>query len=331
MADHTGATVGMALVAFDPMFLGRLLATVAGRDGRILLVRHRANGQIHAASHDSDGRLSRIAVPDHPLVAAARLSASGTLAYASPTDGREVLTAYRNVGTDLIAQASFNSDSELLAPYKRIARPVQGAAALFVIGSLIMALAWCRNGQLRRRLEVQASLDPLTGLHNRRALELRMSQLLAAPPGDVQRFACLLFDIDHFKSINDRYGHAAGDTVLRKVAGLLRAEVRGGDIVCRWGGEEMLVILAGCSRPQALQRAEALRAAISGLDHRNAPGQAALAEPMPQQVTASVGVACFPQDGATLAAIVGAADAAMYRAKRGGRNQVAMVEPAWAA
>ncbi len=323
LEDADGRAAGMAVVAFDPLHLGRLLGTVAGRSGRILLVRHRSNGQIHAASHDPNGRLSRLAVPNHPVVNAARLAPEGRLAYGSPTNGRQVLTAYRHVGADFIAQASFDTNSELLAPYREIARPVLGAAGLFVVGSFIMALAWRRNFQLRRRLEELATLDPLTGLHNRRALEQIFARLLLKPERDLQRFACLLFDIDHFKSINDHFGHAAGDEVLRRVAGLLRAEVRDGDIVCRWGGEELLVLLAGCCHDRAMARAEALRAAIGCLDQ----GAALRFRP----VTASVGVACFPQDGATLAAVVSAADEAMYRAKRGGRNRVAMVEPALAA
>lgn len=319
----SGETRGMVVVAFDPLYLGRMLAAVAGRPGRVLLIRHWSDGQIHAVSRDPDGRLSRAAVPDHPVVRAAQAQPQGWLEYPSPTDGRALLTAYRTVGRDFIVQASFNRDSELLAPHLLIARPVIGATLLFILGSLLVALGWERNRRLRRRLEAWASLDPLTGLHNRRSLEQRMRPLLAGAAGEDRRFACLLFDIDHFKSINDRYGHAAGDQVLQEVAQLLRAEVRAGDIICRWGGEEMLVVLADCGREQALQRAEGLRRAIERL---YANGQRAV-----EGVTASVGVACFPGDGATLAAMASVADEAMYRAKREGRNRVAGVELALAA
>ena len=313
---------GMALVAFDPLHLGRLLGMVAAREGRVLLVRHRADGQIHAASHDPDGRLSRAAAREHPVVSGSRLADAGRVGYRSPVDGRVVLTAWRNVGADFIAQASFNQSSEVVAPFRRIAAPVLAATALFVFGSLVMAVAWDRNAHLRRRLEELATRDPLTGLHNRRALEQRVVRLLEAP-GAVPAFACLLFDIDHFKGINDHYGHAAGDEVLCRVAAVMAAEIRGSDIVCRWGGEEMLVILAGCPRDRALVRAEALRAAIGAL---------APCGPHPAgRITASVGVACYPPDGKTLSAVVSEADAAMYRAKRAGRNRVATVEAALAA
>jgi len=323
-----GEVGGMALVALDPLHLGRLLSTMVGQSGRVLLVRHRSNGQVLAASHDATGTMSRVAMPDHPVVIAARDAAEGRLAYGSPINGRAVLTAWRRVGVDFIAQASFNRDTELLAPYRRIARPVLGAAALLLIGSLILALAWDRNMRLRARLEELAGLDPLTGLCNRRALEERMALMLQGPGRRGTRFACLLFDIDHFKRINDRFGHAAGDEVLCRIAALLRGEVRGSDIVCRWGGEEMLVILVGCSREQAMLRAEALRAAIGRLDMDGVGGTGPF---QMGPVTASVGVACYPQDGSSVFTVVCAADAAMYRAKRAGRNQVAMGEGAMAA
>ena len=305
--DAAGNVSALVVVGFDPMHLSHVLATVAGRPERVLNVRRLSDGLVRAASHDTAARLAGSPMPDHPVVTAARQAASGRLTYVSPTTGRPALAAFRALPSrNLVVYASFDRAAEL-APYTRIARPVIAAAALYILASLIMAVAWDRNAQLRRSLHDLAALDPLTGLDNRRALEARMRH------HDSQEFACLLFDVDHFKSINDRFGHARGDEVLQEIARVLRSEVRGSDIVCRWGGEEMLVVLRQCDRRQALLRADALRRAIEAMYDET------------HRVTASVGVACFPGDGETLAAITGLADDALYRAKRAGRNRVEMV------
>ena len=312
MHDADGQNTGIIVVGLDPMQLSRLLTTVAGKPERALEIIQLADGQVRAAAFDTHERMRAGPAPDDPVVRAARQAGSGRLEYVSPWNGRPVLTAFRVIpARDLVVYAAFDEAAEMAA-YERLARPVMVAAGLYVLASLLMAAAWDRNARLRRSLHQLARLDPLTGLQNRRALEEQMRHHGA------QGFACLLFDIDHFKSINDRFGHARGDEVLQDVARLLRSEVRGGDIVCRWGGEEMLVVLRQCDRDKALIRAEALRGAIESMyddAHR---------------VTASVGVACFPGDGDTLAAITGLADEALYRAKRGGRNRVAMVDPALA-
>ena len=317
--DGQDRVSSLVAVAFDPMHLSRLLGTAAGRPGRALVVRQISDGRVRAASHDTQAKLELGAAPSHPVVQAARQAAAGRLDHLFSRRERPVLTAFRALPAhDLVVYAAFDQEAEM-APYGRIARPVMAAAILYVLCSLMMAFAWDRNARLRNRLHELATLDPLTGLHNRRALEERVAQMLPGAARAPEGFACLLFDIDHFKSINDRFGHARGDEVLREVARLLRSEVRGGDIVCRWGGEEMLVVLRRCDRKKALIRAEALRAAIEEMYASD------------RRITASVGVACFPGDGDTLLAMTGVADEALYRAKRAGRNRVAMRETALAA
>jgi diguanylate cyclase (GGDEF)-like protein len=124
----------------------------------------------------------------------------------------------------------------------------------------------------------------------------------------------VVIDLDHFKKVNDTHGHAAGDAVLKGTGQCLQGAVRASDIACRLGGEEFILILPECPRDDAVQKAEELCARVRGLHFRDAAS--------PVRVTASFGVAAFPADGTTAAAVVEAADAALYQAKRSGRNRV---------
>ena len=162
-------------------------------------------------------------------------------------------------------------------------------------------------------LEQHAHHDDLTGLLNRGAAMRALDDAIARPPSGGGRVAVVLCDLDHFKHINDRYGHAVGDAVIRTVADRLRGHVRTGDAVARLGGDEMLVLLADMeTMGQAVRIAEQLRAAV--------------AEPMRLgdlclQVSMSLGVVLI-EDGIERDAAIARADAAMYRAKAAGRDAV---------
>ncbi|MGO9432967.1 MAG: GGDEF domain-containing protein, partial [Terracidiphilus sp.] len=125
----------------------------------------------------------------------------------------------------------------------------------------------------------------------------------------------LMIDIDHFKRFNDLYGHEAGDMLLRELGALLRAQVRGGDIACRYGGEEFLLIMAETEPQAGYRRAEDIRRQVSGLQVRY-HGETL------RKITVSIGVAEFPAQGESGTALVSAADEALYRAKREGRDRV---------
>jgi len=163
---------------------------------------------------------------------------------------------------------------------------------------------------LESRLSTAALTDPLTGLANRRAFTDALDRHLTAGSA-----GCVaLFDLDHFKQVNDRYGHAAGDAVLRCFGRLAERAVRDGDLVARIGGEEFAVLLAGASPGQAAQVCERLR--------RSLGDEAFAFEGRRLRVTASGGVAAI--DGGAAADILAAADAALYDAKRAGRDRLTL-------
>ncbi|SFO46428.1 diguanylate cyclase (GGDEF) domain-containing protein [Geodermatophilus obscurus] len=167
--------------------------------------------------------------------------------------------------------------------------------------------------RLRAELAEEAVRDPLTGLHNRRHLDRALAADLASRPR-AGELSVLVVDIDHFKSVNDRYGHGAGDTVLTAVAGTLAGAVRAGDTAARLGGEEFVLVLPGLGREQAVDRAEQIRRAV-------AAGRHAL-DGDDVRVTVSIGVAVCPADGSVSAALLEAADRALYTAKATGRDRV---------
>ncbi len=165
--------------------------------------------------------------------------------------------------------------------------------------------------EMNTRLGALATTDPLTELPNHRAMVAALDHERARADRAPCGFAVLFADIDHFKRLNDSYGHASGDTVLREFAQLLLANVRGTDTVGRWGGEEFIIILPGLDTGAALAMAESLRRAVA--EHRFASAA---------HLTTSIGVAVYPDNGDERSTLVHAADCAMYVAKRLGRNQV---------
>ena len=171
------------------------------------------------------------------------------------------------------------------------------------------------NLTLRATLQAQSIRDPLTGLFNRRYLEEFFHQEIHRAQRNEYSVGVIMIDIDHFKRFNDTLGHDGGDFILKEVGQLLKDAVRASDIACRFGGEEMILILPDVSLEIACQRAEWIRNAIAQL--RLVYNGSAI-----DTVTASFGVACFPDHGATVNAVIKTADHALYRAKDGGRNQV---------
>jgi diguanylate cyclase (GGDEF)-like protein len=169
-------------------------------------------------------------------------------------------------------------------------------------------------------LAIQAERDPLTGLYNRRGFERVFSRDAAQAERYGRPFAALAIDIDHFKSVNDRFGHETGDAVLRRVAAVIEATIRESDAAARFGGEEFVVILPETGLHAAREAAERLRAAVAGI---------ASADPsIPCDIRVSVGVSSMPECVVLPSRLLPSADEALYGAKRAGRDQVA-VAGAW--
>jgi diguanylate cyclase (GGDEF)-like protein/PAS domain S-box-containing protein len=171
------------------------------------------------------------------------------------------------------------------------------------------------NIRLREALRTQSVRDALTGLYNRRYLEEVMEREVRRAGRSGQSLGVLMLDLDHFKSFNDTYGHDAGDTVLREAAAFLLKHVRAEDFVCRYGGEEFVVILPTADQDGARARGERFRARMKDLPIMHQGKSLGM-------VTFSIGVAAFPEHGMSPKELMAAADAALYEAKRGGRDKV---------
>jgi diguanylate cyclase (GGDEF)-like protein len=160
--------------------------------------------------------------------------------------------------------------------------------------------------------------DGLTGLYNIRYFKMLLeTETLMAKHDLTKKFAIIMSDVDHFKHFNDTYGHQVGDLVLKETANILRASVRSSDIVSRYGGEEMIVLLRGSSLKDGLSVAEKIRKTVE--DHRIKN------ETQIYNITISMGVAIF-KAGDTVEMIIKKADEALYQAKESGRNRVATLE-----
>lgn len=181
-----------------------------------------------------------------------------------------------------------------------------------LIGTVLVARDAGEQQRMRRQLQHEAEHDTLTGLANRRALERRLRELTgeaSAGPHSV-----LFVDLDHFKAVNDQAGHAAGDELLRELAGRLRPLIRRGDMLARFGGDEFVMLLPDCGLEVAERIAESLRQTVDAFDFQW-QGQR-------YRVTASVGALDFFSDEMDPEQLLGEVDAACYAAKRGGRNRV---------
>jgi len=171
------------------------------------------------------------------------------------------------------------------------------------------------NARLHEKLRQESIRDSLTGLFNRRFMEEALAKELNRADRTTHPLAVVMLDLDHFKSINDAFGHDGGDKALRWLSLLLKASIRGSDIICRYGGEEFTLILPDASLTDALQRMEQLRKDIKQLAIRH-QGKSM------NQFSGSFGIAVFPENGSTGEALLKAADEALYRAKQAGRDQV---------
>ena len=208
------------------------------------------------------------------------------------------------IGLLHLAFATPRSDTHATRAWREHAR--------LVAEQLALALA---NLKLRDALREQSIRDVLTGLHNRRFLEESLARELARAEREKHSLAAFMLDVDHFKRFNDQHGHEAGDAVLRALGNALRESVRGGDIACRFGGEEFTVVLPRTDTAHAREWAERLMRRVRSMEVKSG------AQALPG-VTISMGLAMFPGDGANAETLLQAADLALYEAKRAGRDRL---------
>ena len=167
------------------------------------------------------------------------------------------------------------------------------------------------NISLREQQRTQSLRDPMTGLYNRRYMEDTLDRFISLAQRQGQSTSVLMIDLDNFKRLNDDHGHAKGDAVLKDVAAQVVGALRPSDVVCRYGGEELLVILPDCGLEDAMMRAEQVRARIELLSEQHCAS-----------IAASIGVATLPDTAKNSADLLSASDAALYEAKAAGKNQV---------
>jgi diguanylate cyclase (GGDEF)-like protein len=200
--------------------------------------------------------------------------------------------------------------------------PKSGLSAVKLLNAVECALIKWRELKLIRANEEQlarmANIDHLTGLYNRRAALSRLDELFKQARRYVEKLSVIMLDIDHFKMINDRYGHLTGDETLEKIAVLLQNRIRDADTVGRYGGEEFLIILPKADIPSAMRMAERIRKTIAAAKIRDRQGNVF-------SITVSQGLAGY-KPGDDTYSIVSRADNALYWAKVGGRNRVETCE-----
>lgn len=281
------------------------VALVLSEEGRYRLRAHRGNLTAVIQTGDFlptvNGVLSRAVQSSRPIIENDVAAAPGHIRGFEETQS-EMAVPLIFMGEKMGALSlessrrhAFNDDD--LQPLEAVADIVAGAI---------------KNAAYLERARQLAYLDGLTGIFNRRFFEMRITEELERANRYGHSLAVIMVDIDHFKRLNDEFGHLLGDEVLRQVSAIFSSQLRKGDVVCRYGGEEFALLLPETSCENAVEAAEKLRRLI---EQHNFPG-------VPLSVTASAGVASFPRFGATRDAIVSAADGALYSAKQNGRNRV---------
>lgn len=180
-----------------------------------------------------------------------------------------------------------------------------------------LAAETIESARLHERLAGEARTDVLTGLYNRREFEQRLAEEHARAKRYNKPYVFMMLDIDYFKQVNDAHGHAAGDTVLKTLAEILRKQLRDADIPARYGGEEFAAIFPEIDDTAAKQVAERVRRAVAATPFRLPDGREI-------NMTVSIGVSSYPKDADTPREVVDCADRALYAAKEAGRNRVVM-------
>lgn len=256
---------------------------------------------VQEQSYSGDGRFFPVLCPD------GERSGQDTC-FCAPIVGQRETLGLLHVQLNGNLPKQNGDDRDRVIKYKRqLAVTTAETIALFLT-----------NIKLRENLYHQSIHDPLTGLLNRRPMYEFLEKEILRTTRKKQPLGVIMIDIDHFKTVNDTYGHEAGDALLREFGVFSQKQIRGGDFACRYGGEEFLLVLPETSLENVKQRAEQIRkeARLLGIHYCGR-----LLDP----ITLSLGVAVYPEHGQSAQELLLAADAALYQAKADGRDRIATV------
>lgn len=270
-------------------------------------------GEVYVREPDRAIHMGRV-IPRVDQVLPAGEGESRTVRLRSRLDDRERLIVAQRLERYPLYVAATREIDHVMAHWRH-----RGAvlAVLWVLLAGIAAHVGSRLAEDVRLQDYLASIDGLTGILNRRALmtEARRQEERRQDAGGL---GLMMIDVDHFKRINDRYGHVVGDQVLRQVAATLRMSGRGSDVLGRYGGEEFLLLLPGADEQRLATVGEKLRAAIEAIPALEFPDS----DTYPESLTISIGAAVLRPGQGNLDAAIAQADQALYRAKNAGRNRV---------
>ena len=319
--DEHPRDVASRLVSFvvHELDAPRALVCRAGGDGPVLMSGHGlAPAAVHppateGAGHDRSALLSAASADGAPTLAL-RLDPARDAWLASRVPGARNLVALALAHGDEPVWLVMEHRGGARRPGGRRAGRAQRRVMSSVAQAAATASLAMSRAELLERAERAAATDALTGVANRRTFDSTLARLCAGWESAGRPFTLVLVDVDHFKSINDRFGHQVGDETLQAVARVLAGVAGPGDVAARYGGEEFALLLPDVDVVSGAAVAERARLALHDLER-------------PVRVSASFGVAAVPDDARTASALVGAADAALLRAKGMGRDRVVIAGP----
>jgi diguanylate cyclase (GGDEF)-like protein len=306
--DYNGRFIGVTGLGLDAVNVSELIQRYKQDYARNIYFVDR-NGLVK--SHEDDRIIDKMDIRQRAGIAAVAnellTREQGFLKY--DLDGDTILLSFRfipELDWYLIVE---QPESEALRPIRQALWA--NLAISVIITALVLVISGYTANRFQHRLEVMAKTDKLTGLVNRQYFDLLFENAVNNAARRDEPLSIIVFDIDHFKPINDRYGHLVGDRLLRAVADAARGGIREADIISRWGGDEFIILLMDCDEADAAQLAEALRRRVRVVVEVPESGEA---------VTISAGVAQY-RAGDSYESLLDRADQRLYAAKQGGRDR----------
>jgi diguanylate cyclase (GGDEF)-like protein len=314
--EETYVVIWQYLLGFFPNTSGVLYMCSDGKNNEQLLTPVRKWGehkqlfsehQLHECKSIREGRVVLSEVPENGASPCEHIRAEAPyLSICMPLfNQKKVLGMINLISTGIGQELLPGEYDQMVENWQLLSKSIADQLALAL-----------DNMILREKLQDLSVRDSLTGLFNRRYMEETLTREFMRAERSNNPVGIIILDVDFFKKVNDTYGHEAGDLVLVELARLLSVSIRKGDVVCRYGGEEFLLVLPTTSMSKTIERAETIRAKVEKLKIQH--------NKQTLQVTASLGTAVFPDHGSSPDEVVKVADDALYRAKEEGRNRAAL-------